>query len=98
MQEFGKYFVTLEKPNENHMETNRLLQVLMAIFIGMLPFPVLAQSYDQLWKEVEMYQKKDLPKSVIATAGKIYARRRTWCGLPSRFRLRPIAPKWNMQR
>ena len=73
MQEFGKYFVTLEKPNENHMETNRLLQVLMAIFIGMLPFPVLAQSYDQLWKEVEMYQKKDLPKSVIATAGKIYA-------------------------
>ena len=64
MQEFGKYFVTLEKPNENHMETNRLLQVLMAIFIGMLPFPVLAQSYDQLWKEVEMYQKKDLPKSV----------------------------------
>ena len=54
MQEFGKYFVTLEKPNENHMETNRLLQVLMAIFIGMLPFPVLAQSYDQLWNGTEL--------------------------------------------
>lgn len=82
MQEFGKYFVTLEKPNENHMETNRLLQVLMAIFIGMLPFPVLAQSYDQLWKEVEMYQKKDLPKSVIATAGKIYAKAKAERNLP----------------
>ena len=52
------------------------------IIIGLLPFPILAQSYDQLWKEVEMYQKKDLPKSVIATAGKIYAKAKAERNLP----------------
>lgn len=50
--------------------------------VGLLPFPVLAQSYDQLWKEVETYQKKDLPQSVIATAGKIYAKAKAERNLP----------------
>ena len=56
------------------MKTKQILSWLMMFFIGMASSPVLAQSYDQLWKEVETYQKKDLPKSVMATAGKIYLR------------------------
>ena len=55
------------------MKTKQRLPWLMMMFIGLFPLLGVAQSYDQLWKEVEMYQKKDLPKSVIATAGKIYA-------------------------
>ena len=54
------------------MKTKQILSWLMMFFIGMAFSPMLAQSYDQLWKEVETYQKKDLPKSVMATAGKIY--------------------------
>ena len=54
----------------------------MMFFIGMVSSPVLAQSYDQLWKEVETYQKKDLPKSVMATAGKIYKKAKKERNLP----------------
>ena len=31
-----------------------------------------AQTYDQLWKNVEQMKQKDLPKSVIAEAQRIY--------------------------
>ena len=48
------------------MKTKQRLPWLMMMFIGLFPLLGVAQSYDQLWKEVEMYQKKDLPKSVIA--------------------------------
>lgn len=34
--------------------------------------PLAAQSYQKLWKETETYQKKDMPKSVIQLADKIY--------------------------
>ena len=33
-----------------------------------------AQSYDQMWKEVENLEKKDLPKSVIRQVNRIYAK------------------------
>ena len=33
--------------------------------------PVHAQQYDDLWKEAEELQKKDLPQSVIAVANKL---------------------------
>ena len=64
------------------MKTKQILPWLMMFFIGMVSSPVLAQSYDQLWKEVETYQKKDLPKSVMATAGKIYEKAKKECNLP----------------
>ncbi len=64
------------------MKTSKLLRGLMMIIIGLLPFPILAQSYDRLWKEVETYQKKDLPKSVIVTAGKIYEKAKAERNLP----------------
>jgi hypothetical protein len=31
-----------------------------------------AQTYSQLWKNVEQMEQKDMPKSVIAEAEKIY--------------------------
>ena len=34
--------------------------------------PMQAQTYDNLWKELEVLERKDLPKSVIAEAMKIY--------------------------
>ena len=64
------------------MKTKQRLPWLMMMFIGLFPLMGVAQSYDQLWKEVEMYQKKDLPKSVIATAGKIYAKAKAERNLP----------------
>ena len=33
-----------------------------------------AQTYSQLWKNVEQMEQKDMPKSVIAEAEKIYAK------------------------
>ena len=56
------------------MKTKQRLPWLMMMFIGLFPLLGVAQSYDQLWKEVEMYQKKDLPKSVIA--GRFMQKRR----------------------
>ena len=64
------------------MKTKRILSVLMTMLIGMFSSSVLAQTYDQLWKEIETYQKKDLPKSVIATAGKIYEKAKHERNLP----------------
>ena len=34
--------------------------------------PMQAQTYDYLWKELEVLERKDLPKSVISEAMKIY--------------------------
>ena len=34
--------------------------------------PMQAQTYDKLWKELEVLERKDLPKSVISEAMKIY--------------------------
>ena len=41
-----------------------------------------AQTYDNLWKELEVLERKDLPKSVISKAMKIYdkpKRNRMYC-------------------
>ena len=79
VREIFRFF---RKPNEKPMKTNKLLRGLVTMLIGLLPFRGLAQTYDQLWKEVETYQKKDLPKSVIATAGKIYEKAKKERNLP----------------
>lgn len=78
-----KIFCFFDKDQmKSDMKTSKLLRGLMMIIIGLLPFPILAQSYDRLWKEVETYQKKDLPKSVIETAGKIYEKAKAERNLP----------------
>lgn len=44
----------------------------LVLFISLFPSILQAQSYDELWKEVEVSQKKDLPKTVISVVDKIY--------------------------
>ena len=46
------------------------LFVLLCLFVTSLR----AQSYDQMWKEMENLEKKDLPKSVISQMNRIYAK------------------------
>lgn len=41
---------------------------------SLLPFCSMAQTYEQLWRNIDRYAKKDLPSSVIATADKIYSK------------------------
>ena len=45
----------------------------MIVLLVMSVFaPMQAQTYDNLWKELEVLERKDLPKSVISEAMKIY--------------------------
>lgn len=46
----------------------------LVLFISLFPSILQAQSYDELWKEVEASQKKDLPKTVISVVDKIYTK------------------------
>lgn len=46
--------------------------VLLALVAICFPIGGMAQTYEQLWKEVEALQQKDLPQSVITEVNKIY--------------------------
>ena len=48
----------------------------------MLAVTIQAQTYNQLWKNVEQMEKNDLPKSVIAEAEKIYAKAKAERNVP----------------
>ena len=63
------------------MKRTKLLTWLTSA-LCLLPFCGMAQTYDQLWKEVEKYAEKDLPSSIIATADKIYAKGQTERNIP----------------
>ena len=52
------------------MKTRIFSLVLMLMFAITMD----AQTYSQLWKNVEQMEQKDMPKSVIAEAEKIYAK------------------------
>ena len=41
-----------------------------------------AQTYNQLWKKVEQMEQKDMPKSVITEAEKIYAKAKAERNVP----------------
>ena len=49
----------------------------ICLFMGLMMicivFPISAQNYGKLWKEVESLQKKDLPRSVIEKSGNIFS-------------------------
>lgn len=47
---------------------------LLALFFSFFSLPQYAQTYADLWKKAETYQQKDLPKSVIEIANKIYGK------------------------
>ena len=60
------------------MKTRTFLLILMC----MLAITLQAQTYSQLWQRVEQQQQKDLPKSVIAEAGTIYAKAKAERNVP----------------
>ncbi|MGL4851591.1 MAG: MG2 domain-containing protein [Phocaeicola sp.] len=45
-------------------------------------YPVVAQSYQTLWKNVKAYEQKDLPQSVVEEATKIYTKAKNERHLP----------------
>ncbi len=49
----------------------RYLSLIVLLVMRVLA-PVQAQSYDKMWKELEVLEQKDLPQSVISEAMKIY--------------------------
>ena len=51
---------------------NKLRIIGIILFIFSIMTTIQAQSYNRLWKQVEEQEKKDLPKSVIAEAQKIF--------------------------
>ena len=56
--------------------------------------PMQAQTYDNLWKELEVLERKDLPKSVISEAMKIYDKAKGH-GQLQQFRCRCRNPRQN---
>ena len=46
----------------------------LILFFSLFSSVLQAQSYNELWKEVEAAQKKDLPKTVIGVVDKIYTK------------------------
>ena len=56
-----------------------LVSLLMILVLAMT---MQAQTYNQLWKNVEQMEQKDMPKSVIAEAEKIYAKAKAERNVP----------------
>ena len=50
---------------------SRYLSLIVLLVMSVFA-PMQAQTYDNLWKELEVLERKDLPKSVISEAMKIY--------------------------
>ena len=57
-------------------------RVCLLICLLMLAVTLQAQSYTQLWKDVEQMEQKDLPKSVLAKAEIIYAKAKAERNVP----------------
>ena len=45
---------------------------LIVLLVMSVLAPMQAQTYDKMWKELEVLERKDLPQSVISEAMKIY--------------------------
>lgn len=58
--------------NSNIVDMNIRCLSLIVLLVMSLLTPLQAQTYDRMWKELEVLERKDLPKSVIAEAMKIY--------------------------
>ena len=57
-------------------------RIFSLIWMMMFVVAVQAQTYNQLWKNVEQMEQKDMPKSVIAEAEKIYAKAKAERNVP----------------
>ena len=53
----------------------------LILFFSLFPSVLQAQSYNELWKEVEAAQKKDLPKTVIGVVDKIGRKKLIYYGV-----------------
>ena len=62
-------FVSQKGDSSFWMFVSRIVCVLLCC---LLPLGVQAQSYEQLWKTVDNYQQKDLPRSAIQQLSRIY--------------------------
>ena len=58
------------------------IRTFLLTLIWMLAMTLQAQTYTQLWKNVEQMGHQDLPKSVIAEAGKIYLKAKSERNVP----------------
>lgn len=56
--------------------------------------PMQAQTYDNLWKELEVLERKDLPKSVISEAMKIYDKAKAEQNVPQMMKAYPTAMQY----
>ena len=54
----------------------------LILFFSLFSSVLQAQSYNELWKEVEAAQKKDLPKTVIGVVDKIYTKAKSEKNIP----------------
>ena len=61
---------------------NKLRIIGIILFIFSIMTTIQAQSYNRLWKQVEEQEKKDLPKSVIAEAQKIFEKAKAEKNVP----------------
>ena len=57
-------------------------RIFSLIWMMMFVVAMQAQTYNQLWKNVEQMEQKDMPKSVIAEAEKIYAKAKAERNVP----------------
>ena len=54
----------------------------LILFFSLFSSVLQAQNYNELWKEVEAAQKKDLPKTVIGVVDKIYTKAKSEKNIP----------------
>ena len=57
---------------KSQIHTKMKTRIFSLVLLLVLAVTLQAQTYDQFWKNVEQMKQKDLPKSVIAEAQRIY--------------------------
>ena len=70
------------------------LRIFLLTLCLMLAMTMQAQTYNQLWKNVEQMEKQDLPKSVIAKAGEIYVKAKKERNVPQMMKAYLTMMRW----
>lgn len=81
---------------ETNMKKTRLLGWLFSLF-GLLPMIALSQTYDTMWKDIDANVKKDLPKSVINMADKIYQKAKAEKNIPQMMKAYLVRAEYRIQ-
>lgn len=80
--------------NSNIVDMNIRCLSLIALLVMSLLAPLQAQTYDRMWKELEVLERKDLPKSVVAEAMKIYDKAKAEQNVPQMMKAYLIAMQY----